>query len=220
MPIGSSDLRVIIAGGGDIGLRTAELLDERGHDVVIIERDPARCDEISDRYVATLIEGDATRPNIFAQANPESADVVAALTDSTPSNLAICMMGERKVDGLHTVMRTDAETGDVHADLVGDVIFPERASALLAVNAIMGGDVRSLEHAMGTLEIMEIRVREEAPAAGKTLEAISFPTGSLIVSDVDGSRIARPDTVLHPDRRYIVAVEPDVADEVMRLLRG
>jgi trk system potassium uptake protein TrkA len=214
------DLRVIVAGGGDIGLRTAELLDERGHTVVLIEQDPARCNELIDEYVATVIEGDATLPAILRQAAPDDADVVAGLTNNVSANLALCMMAQQFNPSVHTVLRTDAETGDAHANLVGAVIYPERASALLAVNAIVGSDVRSLEHAMGQLEIIEVRVQEGAPAAGKSLTDISFPTGSLVVSDQDGTRVARPDTVLQPGQHYIVACEPSVTDEVMRLLRG
>jgi trk system potassium uptake protein TrkA len=67
---------------------------------------------------------------------------------------------------------------------------------------------------------MQIRVGEGAPAAGKTLSEIRFPSGTLVISDDDGERIARPDTTLDPGRRYVVAVEPDVADEVMNLMRG
>ncbi len=214
------DLRVVIAGAGEVGFRTAEILNERGHDLVLIESDPERCAWLSDQYVATIIEGDATHPDIFRQANPDDADTVAALTDDTPSNLAVCMMARRINPNLHTVMRTDADTGDAHRDLVGAVVYPERAGALLAVNAVLGGDVRSLEHALGDLEISEVRIKEGAPAAGKTLEDVRFPAGTLVVSDQEGTRIARPDTRLVPGQRYIVATEPDVSREVMQLLRG
>lgn len=220
MSVHGKDLRVIIAGGGEVGLRTAQLLEERGHHIVIVESDPDRCQEIADEYVATVIEGDATRPDIFRQAGPENADVLAALSDDTLTNLAVCMIGQRINPDLHTVMRTDAETGDAHAELVDSVIYPRRASALLAVNAILAGDVRSLEHAMGVLDIAEVRIGDDAPAAGKALRDIRFPEGSLVVSDVGGSSIARADTVLEPGQRYIIAAEPDVVEEVMQLLRG
>jgi trk system potassium uptake protein TrkA len=67
---------------------------------------------------------------------------------------------------------------------------------------------------------MLVRVAEGAPAAGKQLADVRFPAGTLIVSDDDGNRIARSDTTLTPGSRYVVAVEPDVADEVMNLMRG
>jgi trk system potassium uptake protein TrkA len=196
MSVSGKDLRIIIAGGGEVGFRTAEFLDERGHDVVVIERDPDRCQEIADEYVATIIEGDATLPEIFQQAGPEQADVLAAMSDHPLTNLAVCMIGQRMNPDLHTVMRTDAETGNAHAEL------------------------RSLEHAMGVLDIAEVRIGEDAPVVGKVLDEISLPEGSLVVSDVEGARVARADTVMKAGQRYIVAAEPDVIEEVMRLLRG
>ncbi|MFB6247662.1 MAG: TrkA family potassium uptake protein [Salinibacter sp.] len=220
MSTAGKDLRVIVAGGGDIGLHTAELLNERGHDVFIIEKRPERCEKLADAYIATVIDGDATLPSILRQAGPEDADVVAGLTNDVSANLAICMMAQQMNDALHTVLRTDAETGDAHADLVGAVIYPERASALLAVNAIVGGDVRSLEHAMGQLEIIEVKVEDGAPADGRSLQEISFPTGSLVVSDQEGTRVARSDTVIEAGQHYIVACEPSVTHEVVQLLRG
>jgi trk system potassium uptake protein TrkA len=65
-----------------------------------------------------------------------------------------------------------------------------------------------------------VRIGKNVPVAGKKLQAISFPEGSLVVSDVGGSRITRAITVLEPGQRYIVAAEPDVVGEVLRLLRG
>lgn len=67
---------------------------------------------------------------------------------------------------------------------------------------------------------MLVRVVEGAPAARKQLADVRFPAGTLIVSNEDGQQIARPDTTLTPGSRYVVAVEPSVADEVMNLLQG
>jgi trk system potassium uptake protein TrkA len=218
----TEDLRVVIAGGGRVGFQTAAFLDDRGHDVMIVEADQAVCDRISDAYIATVIQGDATRPSIIEQTNLESADVVAGLTGKPGANLAFCMEADRMADGLRTVARIESATADEYAgrDFVDAVVFPERAGARVAANEIVGSDVQTLADVTGTLDIMQIRVAEGAPAAGRPLTEVRFPSGTLVVSDDDGSRVARPDTVLEAGKRYVVAVEPDVADEVMNLLRG
>ncbi|MFC7133368.1 MULTISPECIES: potassium channel family protein [Salinibaculum] len=211
--------RVVIAGGGRVGYRTAELLDDRGHDVVIIEPDPERADQISDEYVATVFKGDATRPTVLAQTDLERADVVAGLTRTTGTNLAVCMMAHQMTDGIQTVVRTETEPEQEFEQFVDAVVYPERAGARAAANAIEP-DVSSLEDVTGELDIMQIRVREDAPVAGRTLSDIALPRGSLIISDAAGDRMAGPETVLEPGQTYVVAVEPDVADEVMNLMRG
>lgn len=215
----NADMRVIVAGGGTVGLRTAALLSDRGHEVVIIETNPDRCDRLSDEYVGTVIEGDASRPSILTQAQPQRADVIAALTGDEVVNFAICMAAQRMTD-LRTVLRVRTEPDDLYSEYVDDVVFPGALASREAANRVSGSAVRTLETVSGDVEILEIEVAEGAPAAGETLDQVRLPRGSLIVLDAAGERIGGPETVLEPGRRFIVAVESPVADEVMNLLRG
>jgi len=213
-------LDVVIAGGGRVGFQTAELLDDRGHDVTIVERDAEVCTDVSEAWVATVIEGDATNPELLDQANVTDADVVAALTGETGLNLAVCLAATEMTDAVRTVARVDRAAGDAYTRFVDAVVYPERTGARAAANEIVGSDVRTLADAIGTLDIMQVRVFENAPAAGRTLADVRFPTGTLVISDGDGDRIARSDTTLEAGRHYVVAVEPNVVDEVLNLLQG
>ncbi|MEF8806542.1 potassium channel family protein [Natronomonas sp.] len=216
----TSNLDIIIAGGGRVGFQTAEILADRGHDVTIIERDERIVSDIADEWMATVIHGDATNPDIIEQAGIERADAIAALTGETGLNLAVCLAAAELSPEMRTVARIDRETGQSYTRFVDAVVFPERAGARVAANEVVGSDVQTLADVTGNLDIMLVRVAEGAPAAGKTLSDVRFPAGTLIVSDGDGHRVARSDTTLTPGSRYIVAVEPDVADEVMNLMRG
>ncbi|MFC7027358.1 NAD-binding protein [Halomicroarcula sp. GCM10025324] len=215
-----SKLDVIIAGGGRVGFETATILDDRGHDVTVVERDQARADAVSDEYVATVISGDASNPSILEQAGVEDADAIAGLTGLAGLNLAVCMEAKDMAPDIRTVARIDTRAKESYTRFVDQVLFPELAGARTAANEIIGSDVETLADLTGTLDIMQIRVAEGAPAAGRQLSEIRFPAGTLVVSDDDGDRIARPDTTLDAGKRYVVAVEPDVADEVMNLMRG
>jgi trk system potassium uptake protein TrkA len=215
-----SKLDVIIAGGGRVGFETATILDERGHDVTVVERDQAKADAVSDEYVATVITGDASNPEMLEQAGVEDADAIAGLTGLAGLNLAVCMEAKDIAPGIRTVARIDTRAKESYARFVDHVLFPELAGARMAANEIVGSDVETLADVTGTLDIMQIRVAEGAPAAGRKLSEIRFPAGTLVVSDDDGDRIARSETTLDAGKRYVVAVEPDVADEVMTLMRG
>jgi trk system potassium uptake protein TrkA len=216
----TQDLQVIVAGGGRVGFATAEILADRGHDVTIIERDEDVCDAVSEAWIATVIEGDATNPDMLEQAGVDDADVIAALTGETGLNLAVCLAASQLAPEIRTVARIERASGEAYTRFVDAILYPERAGARVAANEIVGSDVQTLTDVTGNLEIMEIRVAENAPAAGKQLTGVSFPTGALVISDDDGERIARPDTTLTAGKRYTIAVEPDVVDEVMQLLRG
>jgi trk system potassium uptake protein TrkA len=216
----TSKLDVVIAGGGRVGFQTAELLSDRGDDVTIVEQDGEVVDRIADEWVTTVIAGDATNPDMLTEAGVEDADVVAALTGNTGVNLAVCMAAKEMAPGIRTVARIDRASAESYTRFVDAVLFPERAGARLAANEIVGSDVQTLADVTSTLDIMQIRVAEGAPAAGRPLSKIRFPSGTLVISGEEGGHVARPDTTLEPGKRYVVAVEPDVVDEVVNLFRG
>jgi trk system potassium uptake protein TrkA len=213
-----SNLDVIIAGGGRVGFQTATILAERGDDVTVVEPDGDVVDRIAEEWVATVITGDATDPDILTQAGVERADVVAGLTGHSGLNLAICMAAAELNPSLRTVARIDRAGAESYTEFVDAVVFPEAAGARVAVNEIVGSDIQTLADVTSDLEIMHVRVAEGAPVAGKSLTEVRFPKGTLVISD--GDRVASSELVLEPGERYLLAVEPDVVDEVVQLLRG
>ncbi|MFB6192171.1 MAG: TrkA family potassium uptake protein [Haloarculaceae archaeon] len=211
---------ITIAGGGSIGLKTARLLNDRGHKVVIVERDHGRCKAINDEYVGTVIEGDASRPKILRQTDPERCDVLAALTGDTATNLGICMAAKEMAD-VRVVMRTDEATdAEEYEPLVDGIVSPDDPGARAVANELVGDGVRSVEGIGGRLEVVDVEVDPEAPAAGRRLDQVRLPRGSLIIADANGGRISTAETVLEPGTRYLVAVESDLMDEVLNVLRG
>ncbi|MFB6108895.1 MAG: TrkA family potassium uptake protein [Haloplanus sp.] len=215
-----SDLRVVVVGGGRVGLQTARQLADLGHEVSVVERDPARGRELSDEYVATVVEGDGTNPAILEQAGVDRADVFAALTGDAGYNLGACLLSDR-LGGPRTVLRVDSATAArSYTGLVDGVVYPEELGARAAVDEILAREVRPLRDLTGDLEIFHIEVAPDAPVEGRTLEEVTLPHGTLVVSDYGGDRTAGPETRLDAGETYIVAVEPDVKREVMRLFRG
>jgi trk system potassium uptake protein TrkA len=212
--------RIVIAGGGRIGFRTARELTDRGHEVVLIEKDPERTAKLGDEYVAMVIQGDATVPSILEQATLERADAVAALTDEPGTNLAICMEAKRIAPDVRTLARTGTGTEDEYEDLADATILPQEVSANTAADVLSGDEVRTIVGTHHDLEILEIEVAPGAPVAGHTLAEITLPEGSLIISDRNRTKIARADTELTAGERYIVGLEPAVVDEVLNLFRG
>ena len=216
----NDDLRVAIVGSGRVGLQTARLLDERGHDVVIVERNPERVERALDSYVATVIEGDATRPSVLEQIGLDRTDVFAAMTDTMGTNLSASVIVERLAPAVHTVVRVPHDDVGEYEPYADEFVRPERAGAAAATNAILGQGVRTVEGLPGELQLFEIEVTPQAPVAGKPLSAVSLPRGSVVLSGAAGHRVADSETELEAGRAYLVAVEPAVTDEVTQLFRG
>jgi len=216
---GRKDLRVIIVGSGRTGLQTARLLDDRGHDVVIIERNPDRVQDLVDERVATIIEGDATNSDILRQADLEQADVIVTMTDTMGTNFTVCTLATEINPDIRTVMRSVYETTEDYAKFVDDIVFPERAGARATVNTVENG-IQALEDTSAQVELLEVRIAPGAPIAGQTLAEVSLPEGSVVISDIEQARIATADTQLRPGQTYVVAVESGVANELRQLFRG
>jgi trk system potassium uptake protein TrkA len=215
----SRDRRIIIAGGGRAGLETAERLDGRGHTVVLIEADEDRAAEIADEYVAMVIQGDATRPSILEQADVEAADAVAGLTDDAATNLAVCMEAHRIAPDVQTLARTATRDEAEYTDIVDAIILPQQEAADTAADLLSGEAVRTVVTGP-ELNVLEIEVGEGAPFAGQKLADVALPEGALVVSDAGRTQVPSGETTLEAGKRYLVAVESGVADEVRRLFRG
>lgn len=208
---------VVVAGGGRVGHRVAQHFADRGRRVTVVDTDPAAAGPTSQGV--DYVMGDATRPSVLREALAEETDVLGALTDSEDTNLAVCMGAKQLRPGIRTVARIEGADGDEYTEYVDEVYFPERASVRAATNAIEGSDVRSLEGVTGDLELLDIRVDYDAPAAGQVVED-ALPEGSVVVARTDGDVAVQHATKLVAGRRYIVAADPDVVDEVLRGFRG
>jgi trk system potassium uptake protein TrkA len=210
---------IVVAGSGRVGFRVAQHFVDRGKEVTVIESDPDAVDRMADIGGVEVVAGDATKPSVLRETLSEETSVLAALTDIEHSNLAICMGGKQVRPDLRTVARVEHEDADEYAEFVDTVYFPERASVKAAVNAVADSDVRTLEEVTGDLEILDIRLDYDAPAAGDVVADV-LPEGSVVISQADGHVAVQHSTKLVAGRRYLVAADLDVVDEVIHRFRG
>lgn len=131
---------VLIIGGGRVGRRVAEQLSEEQNMVTIVELDPEKCERVSPK-VSWVIQGDGTDPDVLEQADLATADVVAALTNDTEVNLAVCELVYENSPGVQTLLRIsrDGEEDYGFRRFVDDIVYPAAAGATAAANRIRGG---------------------------------------------------------------------------------
>ena len=82
-------MRVIIAGGGELGVRLAEELG-RENDVILIEKDEGRAEYLGEKLSSIVLFGDATDKQVLKHANAEKCDVMFAATGDDKTNSAVC----------------------------------------------------------------------------------------------------------------------------------
>jgi trk system potassium uptake protein TrkA len=213
--------RAIIVGGGTIGSRVAAILGDYGYAPVMIEQDADRRQQLHISHRVVIINGDATRPDVLDQADPERADLFAALTSSPERNHTLCRRVKRQAGEIRTVVR-GTPSGDEH-DLTGaadETVHVPVAGAKAIVSAVLGYDQRVCSVPTSGFDLVELSVDPRAPAADRELRDVAFPSGSHVVADIEAMEVARPSTELRPDRRYLLAVEPTAADTMRNLLQG
>jgi trk system potassium uptake protein TrkA len=82
-------MRVIIAGGGELGVRLAERL-AKGNEVIVIERDEGRAEYLGEKLSSIVLFGDATDKQVLKHANAEKCDALFAATADDRTNSSIC----------------------------------------------------------------------------------------------------------------------------------
>jgi trk system potassium uptake protein TrkA len=87
------NMRTVFVGAGKVSTETAKVLIKKNHEVVIIETDKARIEELSEEMDCSFLQGDATQPNILREVNPEHTDFLFCLTSSDQANVIASLVG-------------------------------------------------------------------------------------------------------------------------------
>lgn len=217
-------MRFVIIGSGRVGLRTARVLREEGHDVLVVERDRDTAERARADGFET-VEGDGSRESVLMEAGIEDADALGALTSDLNANFAACMIA--KHHGCRTVLRIDEdyreEIYQQYADEVDEVIYPERLGAIGAKNALLGGSIQAIADIAQNLQVVMFTIDEESPMRGYTIEEVALPAQARVLAfGKEGEPMSIPlaDDSLAPGDRIAVLADFDVLEEVRQLLIG
>ena len=203
--------RVVIAGGGNIGVRLALAL-EQTNQVKIIERDPQRARLISEQLNrAIVLVGDAADEELLLEENIDNVDVFCGLTNSEEANILSSMLAKRL--GAHKVMALINRASYVDLVEAGSIdiaISPQQITIGSLLAHVRRGDVvkvHSLRRgAAEAIEAVAHGEKEDSKVVGRAIEDINLPKGAAIVALVRGEQviIAHHDTVLESDDHVIL----------------
>lgn len=203
--------RVVIAGGGNIGVRLALAL-EQTNQVKIIERDPKRARVISEQVnKAIVLVGDAADEELLLEENVDNVDVFCALTNSEETNILSSMLAKRL--GAHKVMALINRTS--YVDLVESssidiAISPQQVTIGSLLAHVRRGDVvkvHSLRRgAAEAIEAIAHGTEAQSHVVGRKIEEIDLPKGAAIVALVRNEQVimAHHDTVINTDDHVIL----------------
>lgn len=204
--------RIMLAGGGNIGMRLAQALETK-YQVKLIEHNRDRCRAIADDLKKTIVlHGDAADEDLLLEENIENTDVFCALTNDDEANILSAMLAKRR--GARTVMAlinraayVDLIQSSVDIDVA---ISPQQATIGSLLAHIRRGDVAAV-HSLrrGAAEAIEAVAHGDAGSSevvGKRIDQIRLPRGTTIGAIVRGEEVvmAHHDTVIEPEDHVIL----------------
>ena len=222
-------MRVVIAGGGNVGTFIAEDLAKAGHDVVIVEVDADRVAEARAQGEPAGVEwiaADGCEVTEFARAGVDKADVVAAVTGDDEDNLVISLLAKQEFAVPRVVARVNNPKNEwMFNEMWGvdvAVSTPHLLTALVEEAVSVGSLVRRLSFEGGRARLCEATLAPDSPANGQDLAELGLPRDSTVVAIIrdDHVIVPRGDTVLRGGDEVLVLTTPDAEDDVVLTLLG
>ncbi len=215
--------RIVIAGGGQIGERLAEAIENR-YQVKIIEMNPARCRHLSDTLNNTVIlQGSSSDRDLLVEENIDNADLFLALTNDDEANIMSSLLAKRLgAKKVMTIINNPAYVDLVQGGEIDVAVSPQLATIGTLLAHVRRGDIVSV-HSLrrGAAEAIEIVAHGDARSSkviGKAIMHINLPPGTTIgaITRADQVIIAHDNTVIESgdhvvmflvDKKYIRDVE-------------
>ncbi|NKE37977.1 Trk system potassium transporter TrkA [Natronococcus sp. JC468] len=216
-------MRVIIVGAGEVGSNIATSLND-SHDVIVVDVDPEKIEELTYSRDILAIEGDGTSLEVLQEAGVEEADMLITSTDDDETNLVTCMTAKTVGDAFTIARVRNANFFDTWTQSEGafDVDFMVSTNLLTANDIVrvvgLPAAIDVEPFAGGLVQMAEFEISAESEIVGQTVEeADKFEalTFAALVRNGD-IVIPRGQTRIEADNCVIVIGRPDSVQEFSR----
>ena len=203
--------RIMIAGGGNIGRRLAEAL-EQNYRVKVIERDQQRARAAAEELHQTIVlQGDVSDEELLSEENIENTDVFIAVTNDDEVNVLSSMLAKRL--GARKVMALINRASYVDLVQSGPIdiaISPQQATIGTLLTQVRRGDVAEV-HALrrGAAEAIEAVAhgdKKSSQVVGRRIDELDLPVGASIGAIVRGEDVlmAHHDMMIQSEDHIII----------------
>jgi trk system potassium uptake protein TrkA len=218
--------RIVIVGGGNVGLSVARALEGRTERVraKIIERSRAQAERAADALERTVVlHGDGLDMELLTEAGIDKSDALLAVTDDDKTNLLAAVRAKSAGCKMAIALVNDPTLLPLMEPLDIDAYINPRSTTVSSIlRHIRHGRVRGV-YSIGDAEaeVIEAQVLSTSPIAGQLIRDIDFPEGVLVAAVQKGGKIVRPDGGTRIDEGDVIVVFALAADvpEVERLFQ-
>jgi trk system potassium uptake protein TrkA len=191
--------KYVVMGAGEVGFHLARSLSSDGHDVTVIEVDPAKQARIEEELDVLVIAGNGAHPAVLTAAGVASCNLFMAVSSSDEANLAGARIA-KKLGAERTVVRV-GEADEVISDrrLLEEVfsvdllLSTQLLTTTRILNQIRGHSTMAVEYlAGGKVQLRKIRLDGDSPLTQKPLREVEMPKDSLVVAYFRGQTLTVP----------------------------
>jgi trk system potassium uptake protein TrkA len=210
---------VLIVGAGKVGWNLARELLGKGHELTVIESDPGRYATVEDELEHAVQYGDGSELWVLERGGIERADMVIAVTGDDEDNILICQVAREKYGVERVIARCNNPRNLQHFELLG--IKPAVSATDLILRRIehevpQYGPLHLLDLPQERLEIIELEVAADSPAAGKIVKDLGLPDGSLVIAIMrDGTGfVPLADSLIEAGDEVLLVLDTGLEDQV------
>jgi trk system potassium uptake protein TrkA len=222
-------MKALVIGAGEVGTIVARTLSADGHEVTVIENDPARCEQAREELDAMVVEGNGASPRILRENGAGQMDLLAAVTAVDEVNIAAAAAAHqlRVKTTVARVRDPDffGQDGAFAKQLLGIdfVIDPDRAAAADIAESVKIPGAVSVEYfGEGELALAEVVVTESSPVADIPLAERERPYPAFIagISHNGEPHLTRPEMIPMPGDHLLITCPRQYVRKAVAHLAG
>ena len=214
--------KILIIGGGNIGLHLAKMLEENFEDsrVKIIEKNKNRAEEIAAELTSSIvINGDALDEEILKEANLEDSETVLALTNDDENNIMACVLAEKTGQKKRTIAIVNKSNYSLlQSSLnIDDLVDPRMTTVSRIMEHVHKGTIGTVYSLLdGEFEFIEAKILEKSELLNKKIKESNLPEEIRIGAIVRDKEVIIPRSsfVFEKDDLVILLSKRDKLKEV------
>ena len=214
--------KILIIGGGNIGLHLAKMLEENfdGTRIKIIEKNKIRAEEIAAELTSSIvINGDALDEEILKEANLEDSETVLALTNDDENNIMACVLAEKTGQRKRTIAIVNKSNYSLlQSSLnIDDLVDPRMTTVSRIMEHVHKGTIGTVYSLLdGEYEFIEAKILEKSELLNKKIKESNLPEEIRIGAIVRSKEVIIPRSsfVFEKDDLVILLSKRDKLKEV------
>ncbi len=213
---------IIVIGAGKVGFNLTKFLLSEGHEVLLIEKERAKGQELATQFKESFLEGNGSRVSVLREAGANRANVLVAVTGVDEENLVICQVAKAVFKCPRTIARVNNPANESLFSALG---VDATVSATRLIDSLIEEQVKADDMVIplvtlpGNVEIIEMTLSATSSVVGKKVQDILLPEGAIFMAVLRGEEIVVPkhDTTLVRGDKVIAMVKKEIEQKLREM---